>query len=250
MSAPPAQPHLSALHWPATLDLAQSASGLALALFMWFHMAFVSAILISEDAAWVVARFFEGYFVLGRALPWVVSIFVAVIAVLFAIHALLALRKFPSDWAQYRSIASHTRRTRHADTLLWLVQVVSGFALFFLAPIHLYTMMVHPELIGPYESANRVWSGFYWPLYLVLLFMVEIHGGIGLYRLALKWGWLPSRDAVRGRRRLAVAKWVLTSFFLVLGVLSLAAYMKLGQTAAVQAGEPYVPTWLRTAPAP
>lgn len=60
-------------HWPASLDLAQSATGLALALFMWFHMGFVSAILISEDAAWVVARFFEGYFIFGRALPWLVS---------------------------------------------------------------------------------------------------------------------------------------------------------------------------------
>jgi fumarate reductase subunit C len=47
-----------------------------------------------------------------------------------------------------------------------------------------------------------------------------------------------------------LAKWALTGFFLVLGLLSLAAYMKLGQTAAVQAGEPYVPTWLRTAPTP
>ena len=46
-------------HWPAMLDLAQSLSGLLLALFMWFHMCFVSAILLSEDAAWIVARFFE-----------------------------------------------------------------------------------------------------------------------------------------------------------------------------------------------
>jgi succinate dehydrogenase subunit C len=39
-------------HWPARLDLAQSASGLALGLFMWGHMAFVSTILISKDAMW------------------------------------------------------------------------------------------------------------------------------------------------------------------------------------------------------
>ncbi len=230
---------------PALLDLAQSASGLALALFMWFHMGFVSAILISEDAAWIVARFFEGYFIFGRALPWLVSVFVALITLLFAVHALLALRKFPSDWSQYRAISRHSRRTLHGDTLLWLVQVATGFALFFLAPIHLYTMMVHPELIGPYESADRIWSGFYWPLYLIMLFMVEIHGGVGLYRLALKWGWLPSADTRIGRRRLVIAKWLLTAFFLILGLLSLAAYMKLGYEHAPHAGEPYVPTWLR-----
>ena len=74
-------------HWPAMLDLAQSLSGLLLALFMWFHMCFVSAILLSEDAAWIVARFFEGYFVFGRALPWLVSVFVALISSLLAVHA-------------------------------------------------------------------------------------------------------------------------------------------------------------------
>jgi succinate dehydrogenase/fumarate reductase cytochrome b subunit len=35
-------------HWPARLDLVQSASGLFLGLFMWGHMAFVSSILISK----------------------------------------------------------------------------------------------------------------------------------------------------------------------------------------------------------
>jgi succinate dehydrogenase subunit C len=39
-------------HWLARLDVAQSASGLLLVLFMWGHMAFVSTILISKDAMW------------------------------------------------------------------------------------------------------------------------------------------------------------------------------------------------------
>ena len=44
------------------------------------------------------------------------------------------------------------------------------------------------------------------PLYLLLLFAVETHGGIGLYRLALKWGWLEGRDPSASRRRLRIAK--------------------------------------------
>ena len=43
-------------HWPARLDFVQSASGLFLGLFMWGHMAFVSTILISNDAMWWVTR--------------------------------------------------------------------------------------------------------------------------------------------------------------------------------------------------
>jgi fumarate reductase subunit C len=68
---------------------------------------------------------------------------------------------------------------RHEDTTLWFCQVVTGFELFFLATIHLYVMLTRPGLIGPYESADRVWSDLYWPLYFVLLFVVELHGGIG-----------------------------------------------------------------------
>ena len=68
--------------WPARLDLLQSLSGLALALFMWLHMGFVSAILISEDFAWAVARFFEGYFFFGKAYPILVSFVVATIFLL------------------------------------------------------------------------------------------------------------------------------------------------------------------------
>ena len=37
-------------------------------------------------------------------------------------------------------------------------------------------MLMHPGDIGPYESADRVWSGRWWPLYLVALFCVELHG--------------------------------------------------------------------------
>ena len=34
-----------------------------------------------------------------------------------------------------------------------------------------------------------------WPLYLVLLFLVELHGSVGLYRLAVKWGGFADGDA-------------------------------------------------------
>ena len=38
-------------HWPARMDLAQSATGLLLGLFMWGHMFFVSTILITDSTA-------------------------------------------------------------------------------------------------------------------------------------------------------------------------------------------------------
>jgi fumarate reductase subunit C len=236
-------------HWPARMDLAQSLSGLALGLFMWGHMGFVSTILISKDAMWTVTKMFEGYFVFGRAFPQLVSVIVSIVFVLFMTHAFLALRKFPADYRQYHTFLGHKNLMRHSDTSLWWLQVVTGFLLFFLGPPHLYQMLMHPHAIGPYESGDRVWSGSWWPLYLILLFCVEVHGGVGLYRLVVKWGWFEGADPDRSRRRLTQLKWALTAFFLVLGLLTLGAYMKIGYEHRHQAGERYVPAWVQPGPA-
>ncbi|MDH3715882.1 MAG: succinate dehydrogenase/fumarate reductase cytochrome b subunit, partial [Gammaproteobacteria bacterium] len=82
------------------------------------------------------------------------------------------------------------------------------------------------------------------PLYIVLLLAVEFHGGIGLYRLALKWGWWEGSDPELSRRRLKRVKWALTGFFLVLGAATLAAYIKIGIGHANDAGQRYTPAVL------
>ncbi len=238
------RPVPSRSRWPARLDLLQSLSGLALGLFMWGHMLFVSSILVSRDAMWAISRFFEGYFFLGHSVPWLVSVIVAVVFTLFACHAALALRKFPASYTAHRTFRDHLHAMRHEDTTLWYWQVLTGFALFFLASLHLGTMLLRPDRIGPFESADRVWSDSMWPIYLVMLFAVEIHGGVGLYRLALKWGFLEGAHPATTRRRLRLAKWTLTAFFLVLGLASLAAYMRIGMQHAPHYGENYVPAWL------
>jgi fumarate reductase subunit C len=235
--------------WPARLDLLQSGTGLALALFMWVHMLFVSSILLGNDAMWVVARFFEGYFVLGRRVPALVAAVVATVAALFVVHAALALRKFPAGHGEYRRFRIHMAGLRHEDTTLWYWQVVTGFALFFLASLHLGTMLTRPGRIGPFESGDRVWTDLMWPVYLVMLFAVELHAGVGLYRLTLKWGWFAGPDPNATRRRLRVLKWTLTAFFVVLGLATLAAYVRIGIGHAGHYGEPYTPAWAAV-PAP
>ena len=232
--------------WPARLDLAQSASGLVLALFMWAHMAFVSSILLGNDAMWAVTKFFEGYYIFGRSYPGIVSLVVAVVISLVVVHAMLALRKFPINYRQFQTFRSHMGMMQHEDTTLWFWQVFTGFALFFLASVHLYIMLTRPDRIGPFESADRVWTEHLWPLYILLLLAVEFHGGIGLYRLAVKWGWFTGTDPNRTRRRLKLAKWGLTTFFLILGFATLAAYIKIGIEHQGHYGERYVPTQLQS----
>ncbi|MGA8055103.1 MAG: fumarate reductase cytochrome b subunit [Burkholderiales bacterium] len=234
--------------WPARMDLAQSLTGLVLGLFMWGHMFFVSSILVSNDFMWTITKMFEGYFVFGRSYPGMVSVIVFAILVTFVTHAFLAMRKFPANYRQYRMFVGHKNLLHHGDTTLWWIQFVTGFMLFFLATVHLYQMLMHPADIGPYESADRVWSGRWWPIYLIMLFCVELHGGIGLYRLAVKWGWFVGNDPDAGRKRLKTLKWLLTGFFLVLGLATLAAYMKIGYAHRDNVGERYVPAWVQKAP--
>jgi fumarate reductase subunit C len=234
-----------ASRWPARLDVTQSATGLVRALFMWGHMFFVSSILLGNDAMWTITRLFEGYFLFGRSYPAIVSCVVAAVFALIVVHAFLALRKFPINYRQFATFREHMKGMRHEDTTLWYWQAVTGFAMFFLASPHLVVMLTRPDRIGPFESADRMWSDHFWPLYLVLLFAVELHGGIGLYRLAVKWGWLAGPDPERTRRRLKALKWAISVFFLVLGLATLAAYVKIGVGHAPKYGEPYVPARLQ-----
>src|SRR5262245_27507182 len=116
--------------WRARMDFAQSASGLALGLFMWGHMFFVSSILVSTDVMWAITKMFEGYFVFGSPFPGIVSAVVSVVALLVVVHAFLAMRKFPANYRQYRMFVGHKNLLRHEDTTLWWIQFITGFALF------------------------------------------------------------------------------------------------------------------------
>ena len=226
---------------PARLDLAQSATGLFLALFMWFHMLFVASILLGKNAMYTISRFFEGKYVFGQAYPWLVSCVVGGVFLTFILHAGLGMRKFPNSWRQYKAFRGHMRMMKHDDTSLWFWQAVTGFAMFFLGSAHLYVMLSGPQNIGPFASSERVFSGWFWPLYTVLLVCVELHGGIGLYRLAVKWGWFEGKNPAESRKRLKRVKWAITGFLLALGFLTLAAYLKIGYEIRHERGKRYEP---------
>jgi fumarate reductase subunit C len=237
--------------WPARLDFMQSASGLFLALFLWVHLFAEASILLGKDAMYRVTIFFEGYYFFGDVYPILITLFSAFILTIIVIHAVLAVRKIPVTYRQYRVYRDHQKVMRHEDTTLWWVQVYTGFALFFLASVHIYTMLSQPGNIGPYASADRVVSEWMWPLYALLLVTAVLHAAIGSYRVGVKWGWLPARDPAVGRQRL---KWVMRGFivfYLLLGSASLGTYIKIGVEHREQYGERYVPTWKRdAAPAP
>ena len=64
---------------------------------------------------------------LARAYPGIVSAVVALVSVMFVLHGVLAMRKFPANFNEYRSFIGHRKMLRHEDTTLWWVQACDRF---------------------------------------------------------------------------------------------------------------------------
>jgi fumarate reductase subunit C len=94
-------------------------------------------------------------------------------------------------------------------------------------------MILDPE-IGPHLSAERVYHGHAWILYVVFLPIVLVHGLIGLYRVILKWGVSNNRSLIR-----TIAQ-VLMIYLLCLGSLSLITYISIGSELTLPV-QPFIP---------
>jgi len=228
---------------PARLDLVQSVSGLVLGLFMWTHLLLVSSILLGKDTMYFVTSMMEAKFLTGggHGYPIIVTFVGLIIFGIFMVHAAVALRKFPISWKQHKILRDQMDMMKHSDTNLWYTQFSTGFIMFFLGSIHLYMIITNPDKIGPYASADRFISDWMWPVYFLLLFAVELHATIGMYRLAVKWGIFDGANPRATRKRLKVLKNVLTAFFIILGLASFVAYAKIGLDHRDRAGERYTP---------
>ncbi len=233
----------------ARIDSLQSITGFILACFIMLHLLLEASILISKDAMLTVAHFFEGYYFFGETYPSIISFLAVAIGLIFIIHALTALRKFPANYQQLQTYSQHNKQIKHIDSLLWLVQVVTGFMLFFLVSIHLYTMFSQPDKIGPYASADRIYSEYMWIVYLLLLISVVFHAFIGLYRLAMKWGLFSLKssqtlkDKIKqsrsGRQWLKKIMYILIAIYLIIGLMSLLIYLYIGYQHKDNIGERY-----------
>jgi fumarate reductase subunit C len=197
-----------------------------------FHLIFESSILLGKDAMYSLTKAFELSFIFEGGEPLVISILAFIVFVIFIAHAFIAMRKFPASYEQYFSYKTHSKMLKHEDTNLWFLQITTGFMMFFLGAIHLYTMMSQPEKIGPFASADRFYSDGAWPMYLMLLVSVVLHAAIGAYRLIVKWGWLD-------RHKSKVVIKIATLFYLTIGLFSLVTYIKIGYEHQDKYGERY-----------
>jgi fumarate reductase subunit C len=220
----------------AWCDVLQSVTGLILGIFLFCHMGFTSSILLGKDVFWSLVSFTGGYYIDGVDHLWMHSVFVGVIFCLVVVHAILALRKFPSNYKAFRIMRGHYKLLRHGDTTWWWIQFITGVLLTGLVFNHMFPMLMNPEDIGPYASGLEVYHSWLWVVYL-FLFVTELHGMIGLYRLYMKWCG-PSNAARETARKITMVVIVL---MIVCGSFTILAYNNAGQEAAAQKTTHYVP---------
>jgi len=224
---------------PARLDFLQSATGLILALFIMGHILFEASILVSNEMMYKVTLMFEGYYFFGERYPGIISFLAGAIGSIFILHALIAIRKFPASYRDYKIIKEHTKRMKHEDSYLWMVQVITGFMMFFIGSVHLYIMFSQPSNIGPYASSSRVVDELMGPLYFMLLISVVSHAFIGLYRLALKWGFGEGKNTKVSRARFKLLMKFMIALYIVVGLGSLVKYTYIGMTHDFSDGVKY-----------
>ena len=213
---------------PARIDFLQSFTGLILALFIVGHIMFEASILISNEMMYKVTIMFEGYYFFGETYPGIISFLAAAISVIFILHAGIAMKKFPSSYRNFKVIKAHMKEMKHEDSSLWMIQIVTGFMMFFMGSVHLFIMMAEPSDIGPYASSHRVVQEYMGILYFMLLISVVSHAFIGLYRLALKWGFMEGKSTKVSRARFKFLMKAMIAIYIIVGLSSLAKYTYIG----------------------
>ena len=198
----------------AYLDWLQMLTGVALVLFMWSHMILVASVNLGAGVMNALAAFLEKTYMAQVGGPMVGCIFL--------FHFILAARKVPFRVEQQSTIWTLSRQLRHTDTYLWLVQATTAMIILIMGSIHMWTVLTSLPITAA-KSAGRIQGGFWLVFYLILLPMVELHVGIGFYRIAVKWGFARRKD----RKKFKRFENYLTAMFIAIGLITLLRFLLL-----------------------
>jgi fumarate reductase subunit C len=198
----------------AYMDWLQMLTGVGLILFMWSHMVLVASVNLGAGAMNTLARFFEDTYMAQVGGP--------IIGFTFLLHFLLAARKVPFRVDQQSTIWKHSKMLHHTDTWLWLIQAVTAMVILIMGSIHMWTVLTDLPITAA-KSAGRIQGGFWLVFYLILLPMVELHVGIGFYRIAVKWGVVRRK----GRKGFKRFENILTGIFILIGLITIIRFLTL-----------------------
>ncbi len=198
----------------ALFDWLQMLTGVGLILFMWSHMVLVASVNLGPGVMNTIAKFFEDTYMAQVGGP--------LIGATFLLHFILAARKVPFRVEQQSTIWKHARMLHHLDTWLWLIQAFTAMVILIMGSIHMWTVLTDLPITAA-KSAARIQGGFWMVFYLILLPMVELHVGIGFYRIGVKWGFI-KRSNRKGLKRFEN---ILTGIFILIGLITLIRFMTL-----------------------
>ena len=198
----------------AYLDWLQMLTGAGLILFMWSHMVLVASVNLGVGAMNTLAKFFEATYMAQVGGP--------LIGCTFLLHFVLAARKVPFRADEQRTIWKHSRMLHHTDTWLWLIQAFTAMVILVMGSIHMWTVLTDLPITAQ-KSAARIQGGFWLVFYLILLPMVELHVGIGFYRILVKWGIIQKK----GRKGLKRFENILTGIFVLIGLITIIRFWTL-----------------------
>lgn len=198
----------------AYLDWLQMLTGAGLILFMWSHMVLVASVNLGPEAMNIIARFFEDTYMAQVGGP--------MIGATFLLHFVLAARKVPFRLEQQTTIWKHSKVLHHTDTWLWVIQVVTAMIILIMGAIHMWTVLTNLPITAA-KSAARIQGGYWAVFYFILLPMVELHVGIGFYRIGVKWG------VIKRKNRKSYKKFenILIGIFILIGVITLIRFLTL-----------------------
>lgn len=168
----------------AYLDLFQMLTGIVLVAFMWAHMVLVASINLDLGGGRVmnaIARFFEATYMAQIGGP--------LIGFIMLIHFVVAARKIPFRAREQKAIWRHSVNFSHTDTWLWIIQAATAFIILIMGSIHMWTVLTSLPITAA-KSAGRIQGGWWFGFYLLLLPVIELHVGIGIYRIGVKWGYI------------------------------------------------------------
>lgn len=198
----------------AYLDTIQMVTGAVLILFMWSHLCLVSSVLLGASAMNGLAYFFEATYMAQIGGP--------IIGLIFLVHFVVAARKVPFRTSEQQLIWKHAHLVKHTDTWLWLVQAGSAMLILIMGGAHMWVVLTDLPITAA-KSAARIQS---WPwllFYLALLPLVELHVGIGLYRIGVKWGFIKRANRKKSKK----FENTLTLIFIGIGLLTLIRFLTL-----------------------
>lgn len=192
----------------AYLDTFQMFSGVALILFMWSHMVLVASVNLGSGVMNSIAHFLEATYLAQIGGPMIALIFLA--------HFVMAARKIPFNYKEQKAMWTHSVRLNHLDTWLWVVQAVTGMIILIMGSIHMWTVLTDLPITAG-KSAARIQGGWWLLFYMMLLPVIELHVGVGFYRLGVKWGWITRSN----RKHLKRFENRLTIGFITIGLITL-----------------------------